>query len=190
MLYNHPTPAYVMALQSMTLPPPPFTVIFTCLGFKLSPSRIQTQLLPSELNRFILVSSDRITLFQSSEVQCFRKLHQSKRFLMLALDSIGFLGLIIAPKPPLRSALRTVSGLTLVPTSVSSNFEILLALLTAFIVAWRTQNLSSAWESNLGRPPLSTFKLAHALFLLCPPQIYLHSKSPQLDAPIYLSLKE
>jgi hypothetical protein len=63
---------------------------------------------------------------------------------MLALDSIGFLGLIIAPKPSLRSALRTVSGLTLVPKLVSSNFEILLALLTAFIVAWRTQNLSSA----------------------------------------------
>ena len=111
MLYNHPTPAYVIELQSMTLPPPPFTVIFTCLGFKLSPSQIQTQLLPSELNRLILVLSDQITLFQSSEVQCFRTLHQSKRFLMLALDSIGFLDLIIAPNPSYEAFFEQFLGL-------------------------------------------------------------------------------
>src|SRR3979490_972128 len=55
-------------------PPPNLTVPSTLLPINPSPFCFQTQCLPSDPNLLILVSSDQMTLFQSSKVHslCFK----------------------------------------------------------------------------------------------------------------------
>ncbi len=61
---SSPVPAALMQPQTMTLPPPCLTVGKTHLSLYSSPGCRHTCLTPSELNKFILVSSDHRTWFQ------------------------------------------------------------------------------------------------------------------------------
>lgn len=138
----------------MILPPPCLTVGLTCLDLTVSPSRIQAQVRPSELKRFIFVSSDQITRFQSSNVQCAWALHQASLFPTFFWLSMGFFFFSSEPNPAFLKALRTVSGLTLIPWSISKVFATFTALSKRSFVALRTQYLSSTSDNTLGRPPL------------------------------------
>lgn len=64
-----PTPAQVMQPQTMMLPLPNLTVSWQRRSESPSDFETHTQFWPSEPIRFILVSSDQITRFQSSTVQ-------------------------------------------------------------------------------------------------------------------------
>ncbi len=63
---SSPVPAALMQPQTMTLPPPFLTVGKTHLSLYSSPGCHHTRLIPSEPNKFILVSSDHRTWFQLS----------------------------------------------------------------------------------------------------------------------------
>ncbi len=61
---SSPVPAAPMQPQTMTLTPPCLTVGKTHLSLYYSPGCHHTRLIPSESNKFILVSSDHRTWFQ------------------------------------------------------------------------------------------------------------------------------
>ncbi len=61
---SSPEPAALIQPQTMTLPPPCLTVGKTHLSVYSSPGYRHTRLIPSEPNKFILVSSDHRTWFQ------------------------------------------------------------------------------------------------------------------------------
>src|SRR5258708_32877368 len=56
--------------HNITCPPPNLSVPSTSLSLRPSPFFFHTHFLPSDPKRLILVSSDQMTLFQSSTVQC------------------------------------------------------------------------------------------------------------------------
>jgi hypothetical protein len=71
-----------MQPQTITLPPPCLTVGLTVLGPSGSPGILQQRCLPSESNRWILDSSEKITRFQSSTVHfawCLAKANLRRR---------------------------------------------------------------------------------------------------------------
>src|SRR6201999_3551389 len=61
---HHPIQPHIIKL-----PPPNFRVPCTSLSLSLSPLSFHTHFLPSDPRQLILVSSNQITLFQSSIVQ-------------------------------------------------------------------------------------------------------------------------
>src|SRR6266850_834357 len=63
-----PTPFHPIQPHTMMFPPPNLTVPCTSLSISPSPACFHTHSLPSDPNLLILVSSDQITLFQSSTV--------------------------------------------------------------------------------------------------------------------------
>src|SRR3979490_318569 len=68
-LHAYPGPSQSMQPHTITDPPPNFTVPSTSLSLSPFPALFQAHFLPSDPRRFILVSSDHTTLFQSSRVQ-------------------------------------------------------------------------------------------------------------------------
>src|SRR5204863_9491839 len=67
-LVAYPIPSQPIQPHTITFPPPNFCVPSTSLSFNSSPTSFQTHFLPSDPMRLILVSSDHITCFQSSNV--------------------------------------------------------------------------------------------------------------------------
>src|SRR6267154_5529213 len=65
-----PGPWVVIQPHTMRDPPPNLTVPLTCWSVKPDPGLFQHQTLPSDPNPLILLSSDQMTLDQSSKVQC------------------------------------------------------------------------------------------------------------------------
>src|SRR5258705_11520768 len=65
----YPTPSHPKQPHNITCPPPNLSVPSTSLSLRPSPF-FHTHFLPSDPKRLILVSSDQMTLFQSSTVQC------------------------------------------------------------------------------------------------------------------------
>src|SRR6266850_5470287 len=63
-----PTPFHPIQPHTMMFPPPNLTVPCTSLSISPSPACFHTHSLPSDPNLLLLVSSDEITLFQSSTV--------------------------------------------------------------------------------------------------------------------------
>src|SRR5215203_5717831 len=86
--HKYPTPFEVMQLQIMS-DPTPFLVAFTSCGvMKVPESLVHAHLLPSDPNLLIFVSSEKITLFQSSTVQslcAFANDNRSFRFFLRLL---------------------------------------------------------------------------------------------------------
>src|SRR5882672_1589475 len=64
-----PTPFQPIHPHTMMFPPPNLTVPCTSLSIKPSPTFFHTHYFPSDPILLILVSSDQMTLFQSSTVQ-------------------------------------------------------------------------------------------------------------------------
>ena len=107
-----PTPWAVMQPHIISDPPPNFTVSLIWRGLRVLFSGIQHQLRPSEPNLLIFVSSDHITLFQSSVVQFSCLLAKASRSLRFFLDNMGFFFFSAALSPPPRRTLLTVLSLT------------------------------------------------------------------------------
>src|SRR6266705_4607020 len=68
-LQAYPGPSHNMHLQTITDPPPNFTVPLTNLSLRPSPPFFHAHFLPSDPSLLAFVSSDHTTLFQSSTVQ-------------------------------------------------------------------------------------------------------------------------
>lgn len=100
--------------------------------------------LSSDWNRFIFVSSDQITRFQSSTVQCLRFLQNSRGALIFLLDKAVFSTNTIQ-----WSALRAVHWHTFLPISIAACLNVFEEF--SFILSninWVSKSLS-----NLGRSP-------------------------------------
>src|SRR5437588_3232371 len=85
-----PTPFHLMQSHIISEPPPNLTVPLTSLAFSPSPLFFHTYSCPSDPILLILVSSDHITLFQSSTVQCWYLRAKANLLLLLPLESRGF----------------------------------------------------------------------------------------------------
>ena len=75
-----------------------------------SPGNFQAHFLPSEPNLLILVSSEKITFFQSSTVQSLWLIAKSNLFLLCLAERRGFFFFTTAFKPALLRHLLTVCG--------------------------------------------------------------------------------
>ena len=102
-----------MQLYTLILPLPCLTIFLACLLCICSPSLIQHQKHPSDVNLLILVSSNHTTLLQSSTVQCWCIFANSSLFFKLFLLINGFSGFAIESMYAFFKILRTVQGLTL-----------------------------------------------------------------------------
>src|SRR5436190_13837481 len=88
--------------------PPNFLVPFTSLPLKPSPGFFHTHFLPSDPSLLILVSSDHITFFQSSTVQCWCVRAKSILAFLCFLERKGFFFLATAFRPAALRLQRTV----------------------------------------------------------------------------------
>src|SRR5437764_62835 len=94
-------------------PLPCLTVGIMWLGLKALPGSFQLHFLPSEPNRLILVSSDHMTRFQSSTVQCWYFFANPNRATMCRGLRSGFFTLAADFNPLFRSTLLIVVALTM-----------------------------------------------------------------------------
>ena len=117
-----PTPWAVIQPHILRDPPPNFRVSLIWRGFKPGFSEIQHQLHPSDPNLHVFVSSDQITLFQSSAVQFSCLLAKASRSLRFFLINIGFFFFSVALSPPSRRTLLTVLSLTRTSRSFLRDF--------------------------------------------------------------------
>src|SRR5271169_169100 len=103
-------------------PPPCLTVCLSLWVCRLSPSRTQHQERPSVQNRFILVSSDQMTCFQSATVQSLWRLAKSSLALIFLDERSGLHSFSAASMPASCRVLRTVRSLTSILRSSLSLF--------------------------------------------------------------------
>ena len=84
--WSSPTPLALMDPQTISLPPPPLTILTMCWGWSGPPCFHHPQTRPSNCIWLILVSSDQRTWFQSSGVQprcCLVKANQRCQWIFL-----------------------------------------------------------------------------------------------------------
>ena len=140
---KYPTPPLVMHPQTINEPPPCFTVCWTFFGCNDSPSLNQVQLRPSDPNRLIFVSSEKITRFQSSTLQSWWALAKASLSFLFFWEIIGFFFLLPLRRPALWSSLLTVRGDTDLPFCS----EIILVNFshesTFLVDSWVTQKVTS-----------------------------------------------
>lgn len=96
-----------MQPQIMIEPPSCLKICLTCCAQRGSPSCFQYQARSSEQKRLILVSSDQMTLFQSSIVQSMWFLANSRRLWCWLARVSAFSSFSAALKPALRRACWT-----------------------------------------------------------------------------------
>ena len=143
-LYNTPDPKAVMHPQTITAPPPCITIWWRCWGPICSPSPIQHQSLPHELNLFIFLFSLKITCFQSSMVQ-FPNLWTNLKHARTCLWPINcFLCCTCAPN---LASLKT-------HFTMMSNNNLYVLVPSQPLVTKVTQRLSSRSARSFGAPPL------------------------------------
>ena len=94
--------------HTMIFPPPCFTVGSTSLSKSGWPFFFHTYFCPSDPNLLILVSSNQITHFQSSTVQCWYFRAKAKHCLLWCLERNGFFFFTTATKSSLLSAFLMV----------------------------------------------------------------------------------
>jgi len=85
-----PTPFHPIHPQTISEPPPNLTVPLTSLEISPSPFFFHTYSCPSDPILLILVSSDHITLLQSSTVQCWYLRAKANLFFLWPVESNGF----------------------------------------------------------------------------------------------------
>src|ERR1700724_2967629 len=107
-----PTPSQPIQPHTMMFPPPNLTVPWISLLINPSPTCFHTHCFPSDPSLLILVSSDQITLFQSSTVHslCFKA--KAKRFCLCFAVSKGFFFFVTALNECLLRTFLTVCGET------------------------------------------------------------------------------
>src|SRR5437660_3014063 len=91
-----PTPFQPMHPQTIKEPPPNFTVPCTSLSCMAFPATFHTYFLPSDPILLILVSSDQITLVQSSTVHCWCLRAKASLCCLCLTDKSGFFFLTTA----------------------------------------------------------------------------------------------
>src|SRR6266568_3337533 len=91
-----PTSFQLMHPQTIKEPPPNFTVPWTSLSCKGFPANFHTYFLPSDPILLILVSSDQMTLVQSSTVQCWCLRAKASLYCLCFTDKSGFFFLTTA----------------------------------------------------------------------------------------------
>src|SRR5882757_4409360 len=91
-----PTPFQPIHPHTMMFPPPNFTVPWTSLSINPSPTCFHTHCFPSDPILLILVSSDQITLFQSSTVHSLCLKAKANLFFLCATVSNGFFFFVTA----------------------------------------------------------------------------------------------
>src|SRR5271170_3110866 len=101
----------------MIHPPLCFRVRLTWCFLSSVPGHLHTHFRPSDPYRFILVSSDQTTRFQSSTVQCWYFVANSSLWRICFERNKGFLGFTYDFKPCCFKALRMVSEWIKVPVS-------------------------------------------------------------------------
>src|SRR3979490_2092297 len=95
----------------MVFPPPHFTVPCTSLSISPSPACFHTYCFPSDPILLILVTSDQITLFQSSTVHSLCLRAKANHFFLCTAVSNGFF-LVTALNECCLSTFLTVCGKT------------------------------------------------------------------------------
>lgn len=106
-LVAYPIPFHDIHPHILILPPPNFKVPWTVLLLSLSPFFFYTHFLPSDLIQLILVSSDQMTLFQSSRVSSLCCITKSIPALQCFLVSTGHLTFTAGIRPA-RCQIRSV----------------------------------------------------------------------------------
>src|SRR5215813_630530 len=91
-----PTPFHPIQPHTIIFPPPNLTVPWTSLLINLCPTCFHTHFFPSDPNLLTLVSSDQITLFQSSTVHSLYFKAKANHFLLWAAVSNGFFFFVTA----------------------------------------------------------------------------------------------
>src|SRR6266852_4211585 len=91
-----PTPSQPIHPHIIIFPPPNFTVPCTSLEINPSPTCFHTHCFPSDPILLILVSSDQITLFQSSTVHSLYFKAKAKHFFLCIALSNGFFFFVTA----------------------------------------------------------------------------------------------
>src|ERR1700724_1134771 len=91
-----PTPSQPIQPHTMMFPPPNFTVPCTSRSISPCPACFPTHCFPSDPYLLILVSSDQITLFQSSTVQFWYFIAKARRFFLCTAVSSGFFFFVTA----------------------------------------------------------------------------------------------
>src|ERR1700712_808466 len=145
-----------MQPHTMMFPPPNFTVPVTlCFSSPVSVVSIHFIPGPSLPLRLILVSSDQMTLFQSSNVhsRCFWA-HLRRALRCFALSK-GFFLFLIAFIPSIFKALRTVQGLMFLSSTLASSFATCGADWHCPVLIRRLALRLDWGVSAAGRPPLA-----------------------------------
>ena len=112
--------------------------------------------MPSLLSLLILVSSDQITLFQSSNVQFSCSKAHYNRALLCTFDSFGFFTLFIALRPCSLKVRLTVVGETLYSLS---RLIVLVASSAVFVLPLATKRARARLSLDvnlLGRPRMGS----------------------------------
>ena len=104
-LAAYPGPSQTIQPQIIREPPPNLTIPCTSLSVNPSSGFFHTHFFPSDLKQLILVSSDHITLFQSSTVQSLCASAKSILSLLCFLERKGCFCLVTAFIPVPLSAL-------------------------------------------------------------------------------------
>src|SRR5271163_1538723 len=156
MRHVHPTPCTVMHPQIIKFPPPCFTVFETCCEM-MPPTLLQdffhTHFRPSEPRRLIFVSSENITRFQSSSVQCWYLTANAYRCLIWVALSNGFFCFTADFIPSDFNTFRNVWVLTCICMVLLNSFCSRTAVSAAPEVTKRMSLRLSAADILAGRPP-------------------------------------
>ena len=145
------------------LPPPCFTVCLTWNGWRGVSFFLKQYWIPSEFQRLIFVSSEKITRFQSSTVQCWWAFAHWKRAFLCLLDKKGFLDFLRGLIPIFRRLFRVDWYVICTPwrcRSLYTSFPVLhdpertLLLMSWSVLTERTRGLPEARSGNVGRQDL------------------------------------